>query len=147
MKWHQRFLDLAAHVAGWSKDPSTKVGAVAVDPTSRAVLSTGYNGLPRGVDDQPCRMQRPGKYLWTAHAEENLVAHAARQTLHGATVYVTHLCCANCTRMLINAGVSKIVCGPGLTNMDYENFAVARQMLKEADVELEVQDVQGGEHG
>ena len=147
MKWTQRFLDLAAHVSAWSKDPSTKVGAVAVDPVSRAVLSTGYNGLPRGVEDQCARMQRPGKYLWTAHAEENLVAHAARQTLQGATVYVTHLCCASCTRMLINAGVEKIVCGPGLTNMDYENFAVARQMLKEADVELEVQDVQGGDHG
>lgn len=145
MKWTQRFLDLAAHVAAWSKDPSTKVGAVAVDPVSRAVLSTGYNGLPRGVEDHCSRMQRPCKYLWTAHAEENLVAHAARQTLQGATVYVTHLCCASCTRMLINAGVEKIVCGPGLTNMEYENFAVARQMLKEADVELEVQDVQGGE--
>lgn len=142
MKWTQRFLDLAAHVAAWSKDPSTKVGAVAVDPVSRAVLSTGYNGLPRGVEDQCSRMQRPGKYLWTAHAEENLVAHAARHTLKGATVYVTHLCCASCTRMLINAGVRKIVCGPGLTNMDYENFDVARQMLKEADVELVVEDVQ-----
>ncbi len=146
MKWKQRFLDIAAHVAAWSKDPSTKVGAVAVDPTSRAVLSTGYNGLPRGVEDKTCRMQRPGKYLWTAHAEENLVAHAARHTLSGATVYVTHLCCANCTRMLINAGVSKIVCGPGLTNMEYENFVVARQMMKEAGVELEVEDVQGGEN-
>ena len=142
MKWTQRFLDLAAHVAAWSKDPSTKVGAVAVDPVSRAVLSTGYNGLPRGVEDKCERMERPAKYLWTAHAEENLVAHAARHTLQGATVYVTHLCCASCTRMLINAGVTRIVCGPGLTNMDYENFAVARQMLKEADVELEVQDVQ-----
>ena len=141
-KWTKRFLDMAAVVAEWSKDPSTKVGAVAVAPDSRAVLSTGYNGLPRGVEDLSCRMQRPGKYLWTAHAEENLVAHAARQTLKGATVYVTHLCCANCTRMLINAGIKKIVCGPGLTNMDYEHFAVARQMMKEAGIELEVEDVQ-----
>jgi len=141
-KWTKRFLDMAAVVAEWSKDPSTKVGAVAVAPDSRAVLSTGYNGLPRGVEDLPCRMERPGKYLWTAHAEENLVAHAARATLRGATVYVTHLCCANCTRMLINAGIKKIVCGPGLTNMDYEHFAVARQMMKEAGIELEVEDVQ-----
>jgi hypothetical protein len=44
--------------------------------------------------------------------------------------------------MLINAGIKKIVCGPGLTNMDYENFAVARQMMKEAGIELEVEDVQ-----
>jgi len=50
-KWTKRFLDMAAVVAEWSKDPSTKVGAVAVDPDSRAVLSTGYNGLPRGVED------------------------------------------------------------------------------------------------
>jgi dCMP deaminase len=142
MKWTQRFLDLAAVVAAWSKDPSTKVGAVAVSPHTRAVLETGYNGLPRGVEDQPCRMERPAKYLWTAHAEENLVAHAARKTLEGATVYVTHLCCANCTRMLINAGVRRIVCGPGLTNMDYEHFTVARTMMSEAGVELELQDVE-----
>jgi dCMP deaminase len=133
-KWNTRFLELAKHIASWSKD-TTQVGAVAVAP-SKQVLETGFNGLPRGVDDLPERMERPAKYLWTSHAEENLVSHAARQVLEGSTVYVTHLCCSKCARMLINAGVSKIVCGDGTTSMPAEEFQVATRMLEEAKVEL-----------
>jgi dCMP deaminase len=135
-KWLRRFLDVAAHVAQWSKDPSTKVGAVAVDPATNRIIETGYNGLPRGVADQQERMERPAKYIWTAHAEENLVAHAARDRLEGATVYVTHMCCSPCTRMLINAGVKRICIGAGETSMPAEQFVAAREMLHEAGVEL-----------
>lgn len=135
-KWPDRFLALARHVAGWSKDPSTQVGAVAVSP-ARAVVETGYNGLPRGVTDLPERMERPAKYLWTAHAEENLVAHAARARLEGSTVYVTHFCCAPCTRMLINAGVARVCVGPGETSMPPETFNAAQAMFREAGVEIE----------
>jgi dCMP deaminase len=133
-KWCDRFLTLAQHVAGWSKD-TTKVGAVAVDYAKR-VLETGYNGLPRGVRDLPERMERPAKYLWTGHAEANLVAHAARDRLQGSTVYVTHLCCSGCARSLINAGVAVVVCGDGTTSMPQEEFDVAVQMFREAGVRL-----------
>lgn len=133
--WTRRFLGLAKQIADWSKD-TTKVGALAVD-ANRRILESGYNGIPRGVEDLPERRERPAKYLWAAHAEENLVAHAARDRLHGSTVYVTHLCCSRCTRMLINAGVAKVVCGPGTTSMPEEEFEVARQMFLEAGVELE----------
>lgn len=136
MKWVKRFLDHAQHIADWSKDPSTRVGAVAVD-ADRVVLETGYNGLPRGVHDLPERMERPAKYLWTAHAEENLVAQAARPRLKGSTVYVTHLCCNACARMLINAGVAKVVCGSGTTSMPVEQFDIALQMFSEAGVQFE----------
>lgn len=136
MKWVRRFLDHASHIAGWSKDPSTKVGAVAVD-IDRVVLETGYNGIPRGVDDRPERMERPAKYLWTAHAEENLVSQAARPRLNGSTVYVTHLCCCGCARMLINAGVAKVVCGSGETHMPKEQFDIALTMFAESGVEFE----------
>lgn len=131
--WDQRFLDLAHHISLWSKDPSTKVGAVAVSD-ARAVLETGYNGIPRGVLDLSERMERPAKYIWTAHAEENLVAHAARKVLCGSTVYVTHMCCAGCARMLINAGVKKVIVGSGSTSMPEEQFEAARQMFLEAGV-------------
>ena len=134
-KWHARFLALAQHIATWSKDPSTQVGAVAVAP-SKAVLQTGFNGLPRGVQDSPERMERPAKYIWTAHAEESLVAHAARQQLEGSTVYVTHLCCNACARMLINAGVACVVVGEGKTSMPKEHFDAALAMFAEAGVQL-----------
>lgn len=136
-KWTQRFLDLAKTVAGWSKDPSTQVGAVAVG-SSKQILETGFNGLPRGVQDLPERMERPAKYTWTAHAEENLVAHAARKQLEGSTVYVTHLCCNACARMLINAGVARVVVGDGQTSMPAEVFEAARTMFEESGVQLEI---------
>ena len=141
-KWTGRFVALANVMAGWSKDPRTQVGAVAVDPETRRIVETGYNGLPRGVRDTPERMlpdPLPGhemgaKYLFTAHAEENLVAHAARDRLEGTTVYVTHFCCAACTRMLINAGVKRVVVGAGKTSMPVEQFEAARTMFEEAGV-------------
>ena len=135
-KWQERFLSLAQTVAQWSKDPTTKVGAVAV-AHSKQILETGFNGPPRGVQDFPERMERPAKYIWTAHAEENLVAHAARKVLEGSTVYVTHLCCNACARMLINAGVAKVVVGSGQTSMPLEQFEAALTMFEEAGVELE----------
>ena len=135
-KWIARFLADAWQKASWSKDPTTKVGATAVDPASKAILESGYNGLPRGVEDRPERMKRPEKYVWTGHAEENLVANAARSRLAGSTVFVTHLCCNGCARMLINAGVAKVVVGDGKTSMPPELFQAAVTMFSEAGVEL-----------
>lgn len=138
-KWADRFMHMARIVASWSKDPTTKVGAVAVDDSKR-ILESGYNGLPMGVMDLDTRMARPAKYLWTLHAEANLVATAARSRLQGSTVYVTHLCCAQCAALLINAGVARVVCGSGTTSMPREHFEAARQMLSEAGVVVDVID-------
>lgn len=135
MKWKLRFLDLAKHVAQWSKD-TTKVGSVAVN-SANAILTTGFNGPPRGVKDLPERFERPTKYTYAAHAEENLVAHAARQVLEGSTVFVTHMCCNACARMLINAGVARVCVGYGQTSMPKELFDAARTMFDEAGVVLE----------
>lgn len=133
-KWLWRFRDLAKQVASWSKD-STKVGAVAVTD-DKAVVATGYNGLPRGVMDLPERLERPAKYLYTTHAEANIVAHAARTVLRGTTVFVTHCCCAQCAALLINAGVARVVIGDGKTHMSDETFIAAKQMFIEAGVEV-----------
>nr|MBC8517410.1 CMP deaminase [Euryarchaeota archaeon] len=76
-KWDSRFLELANSIATWSKDPSRGVGAVSVSPR-RQVLATGYNGLPRGVEDHPDRLERPVKYDLTGHAEMNASIQCAR---------------------------------------------------------------------
>lgn len=133
--WNATFLGLAERFARRSKDPSTKVGCVIVGP-DREVRSMGYNGLPRGVEDKPERMERPAKYLWTSHAEENAVAQAARigVSLKGCTAYVTHIPCARCARTLIQAGIVEIICGNGTTKMPKEEFQVAGDMLTEAGV-------------
>lgn len=137
MNWREYFLGMAEYISRKSKDLSTQVGAVAIG-ADQEVLETGYNGLPRGVDDRPERLERPAKYLYTAHAEMNLVASAARPRLKGSTVYVTHLCCNECAKALINAGVSHIICGSGTTFMPPELFEAATTMLNEAGVTLEI---------
>jgi dCMP deaminase len=141
MSWDRRFLALAAHISAWSKDPSTKVGCVVVGP-DREIVTTGYNGFPRGVTDDPARMVRPAKYLWTSHAEENAVAHAARigVSLKGCTAYVTHCPCSRCARGLIQAGIQRVVYpneGRGTGGMDMTEFEVAETMFAEAGVILD----------
>lgn len=131
--WQFYFMQMAKQVASRSKDPTTQVGCVIVSE-DKVVTATGYNGLPAGVRDLPERMERPAKYLWTAHAEENAVALAARSgaRLKGATAYVTHAPCSRCARSLIQAGVSMVYVGGGTTSMPAEEFDVAAQMFREA---------------
>ena len=90
--WHTRFMGLAHHVALWSKDESTKVGAVIVDKDNR-IVSLGYNGPPRGVSDE--HINREIKLLRTLHAEENAILFA-RGNADGNILYITHHPCAHC---------------------------------------------------
>lgn len=134
--WDARFLALAAVVATWSKDPSTRVGCVLVAP-NRTVVGLGYNGFPRGVRDDDERLaHRPTKYLMTVHAEANAVLNATAST-RLATAYVTAPPCGTCAGLLIQAGVRRVVCGPaiaGLRDRFAESFAAADAMFAEAGV-------------
>lgn len=105
-KWEGRFLGMAELVGGWSKDPSTRVGAVIADRFNR-VVSLGYNGPPRGVEDDP-GICRDKKLLRTIHAEQNAILFAARP-LQGATIYVTRHPCARCAAFIAQAGLSRVV--------------------------------------
>lgn len=133
--WHRYFMDMAHKVASRSKDPNTKVGCI-VTSKDKVVVASGYNGIPQGVRDLPERMERPTKYLWTAHAEENAVALAARvgASLRDGYAYVTHHPCSRCARSLIQAGIQVVYVDRGTTNMPQEEFDVAKQMFTEAGV-------------
>lgn len=135
MNWDDYFMGFAIHASSKSKDPSTKVGCVVVGPDGE-IRATGYNGIPRGVKDLPERLERPAKYLWVSHAEENAVAHAARVgvSLKGCRAYVTHHPCSRCARTLIQAGVELVVVGPNVTMMPEAEFATAGVMFEEAGV-------------
>ena len=134
-----KFMRFAEAAASLSKDRSTQVGAVAIDDNFN-ILATGYNGFPRGVnDDIDQRHERPEKYLWTSHAEENLVAQSAYsgRSLKDSTVLVSALFpCATCARMLIQAGVRRVI-APAVSNARWlEQNQVAKQMFNEANVEV-----------
>ena len=138
--WDKRFLQLAKHISEWSKDPSTRVGCVVVGP-DRELRSTGFNGLPRGIEDNEQRLNnREIKYPLICHAEENAIMHAARigMSLKDCTAYVTWPPCTRCARSLIQAGISTIVYPKNIEIPDrwMEDFNLSLNMLKEANISL-----------
>ncbi len=108
-KWDSRFLSLAHHVAQWSKDISTRVGAVIVDH-NRVIVSTGYNGFPRGVADDPALLaDRATKYELVIHAEVNAILFAGRE-LDGCTIYVWPMPpCSRCASVIAQSGITRVV--------------------------------------
>ena len=109
-KWQRRWLRLAHEVAGWSKD-QVQVGAVIFD-ANRNPRGFGYNGIPRGLDDQtPSRLQKPLKNWYFEHAERNVIYSCARNGIScdGCTIAVTHWPCTDCTRAIIQSGLKHVI--------------------------------------
>lgn len=142
--WDEYYLGMAELVAQKSKDRSTKVGAVIVGPDNE-VRSTGFNGFPRGIDDDiDERHERPAKYMWTEHSERNAIYNAARVGIptKGCTMYLNFepQPCSDCTRAVIQAGIIKIVgtdeSFTGKGKHWVNNLSEASIMLKEAGIEI-----------
>jgi len=108
-KWHRRFLDLAEFYSTWSKDPSTKCGAVIVRP-DKTVASVGYNGFPVGIADTEERLtNRDLKYSLVIHCEMNAVLNA-HGSVKGCTLYTfPFLTCDRCSVHMIAAGIKQVV--------------------------------------
>ena len=139
-KWDHRFIELANHIAKWSKDPSTKVGCVIVGE-DREIRSTGFNGFPRGIADDSERLEdREQKYPLICHAEENAIMHAARigLSLKGCTAYVTWPPCTRCARSLIQAGVVEVVYPTKIEVPErwQKDFDMSTAMMKEAGLNI-----------
>lgn len=140
-KWDLRFLRLAAEVSTWSKDPSTKLAAVIVDP-GRHVVSTGYNGFAKGVHDaQALYDDRETKYPRTIHGEMNAILRA-RCDLAEHTIYVWPMMpCHVCASPIIQSGIKRVVSiafDEGLAKRWEESASLAAQFFKEAGVSLEL---------
>ena len=135
-KWDERFLELSKHIAGWSKDPSTKTGAVITDSLNRLV-SIGYNGFPIGVEDSSKRLDnRELKYKMIVHCERNAMLFAKRD-LAGCTLYTwPFMSCGPCAGMVIQAGIKRCVAPYDDNPRWREDFKITEQMFKEAGVEL-----------
>ena len=109
-KWTRRYLNVAKEVSTWSKDPSKKIGAVAVGSKGQ-ILSQGYNGFPRGIDDDDRLDDRPTKYKYVVHAEMNVIYNATFSgvSLDGASLYVYGLpVCNECAKGIIQVGIKKV---------------------------------------
>lgn len=111
-KWMHRFMQIAKEVAAWSKDPSTKVGAVLVS-RNKQILSTGYNGFPANIEDkEEWYNDRSIKYDLTVHAELNTILNAAKNgvNIKDSILFVTSLpVCKDCAKHVAQAGISAVV--------------------------------------
>ena len=138
-KWTRRYLDIAKEVATWSKDPSKKIGAIAVGDKGQ-ILSQGYNGFPRGVKDTSARYEiREDKYKYVVHGEMNAIYNACNSgvSLNGATLYVTGLpVCSECAKGIIQVGIKKVIMEYPKDIPDFwrDSMKLTARMFQEAGV-------------
>ena len=140
-KWDKRYMDLAKQVGTWSKDPSKQIGAIAIGSKGQ-VLAQGYNGFPRGIDDNESRLNtKETKYKYVVHAEMNLIYNATFNgiSLNGSTVYVSGLpVCSECAKGLIQVGVKQIVMSKdsleGADEKWLDSFELTIALLNEAGI-------------
>ena len=140
-KWITRLLSLADEISTWSKDESTKVGAVITTEDGKPI-SWGFNGMPMGVDDSvPERHERPLKYRWFAHAERNAMDLSSRSDLSGCVMFVTMSPCPNCAQSIIQRQLKTVVVKDSgwvdnLPDRWREEMTIAMEMLLEAGVNV-----------
>ena len=136
VEWDLRFLELAKLVSTWSKDPSTKVGAVIIDD-NRRVVSVGYNGFPKGVRDSEHRLgNREVKYNYMVHAERNAMLFA-NSIPKNSTIYTyPFMPCSECAGMVIQSGIKKVVTLYDDNSRWADSFKVTKRMFGEAGVNL-----------
>lgn len=133
--WDDRFLALAHHISQWSKDPSTKVGAVLVGLDKRQV-ALGYNGFPPFVRDDHRLLDRETKLRLTIHAERNVLDNA-HFPVQGSTLYVTHPPCCNCALSIISKGIAHVVSSPLSPHFAARwgaDIALSRDLFRESSI-------------
>ena len=141
-KWDKRFMELTVQVGTWSSCFRRKVGAVIV--RDKRVMTTGYNGAPAGIasciERGECLREKlnipsgtRAELCYGVHAEQNAIIQAARYgiNIQGATLYCTHQPCVTCAKMIINAGISRVVYKEGYP----DEFSL--ELFKEAGTKIE----------
>lgn len=135
-KWDRRYLELTKTIAQWSKDPSTKTGAVIVNPQN-FIVAMGYNGFPIGVEDTSERWNnRELKYKIVVHCERNAMLIAGERS-RGCRLYTwPFMSCVPCASLVIQAGIVECIAPPSDNPRWQEDFALAQQLFREARVTM-----------
>lgn len=136
INWDEYFMMVVNTIKQKSKDKATKVGAVIVGPDNE-IRSVGYNGFPRGVDDNiEVRHERPEKYLWTECAERNAIYNAARMgtALKGCRIYIDTIPCTNCARGIVQVGINEVIVNSLTIPRWEENQRKSLEILAEGKV-------------
>lgn len=109
INWDEYFMGIALLAAQRSKDPNTQVGACIVSKDN-VIISTGYNGMPKGCSDDEYPWEREGadtKYPYVVHAELNAILNSGGRDLRGSKLYVTLFPCNECAKAIIQSGVKE----------------------------------------
>lgn len=128
MTWDEYFINMLDVVSLKSKD-TTKTSAIIVGP-NHEIRSTGYNGPPRGFNDNDkSKFEKPEKYYWMEHAERNAIYNAARigTSISNSCMYVSHFPCVDCARAIVNSGIVKVI----LSNKNLDAFSHKDSMYYE----------------
>jgi len=144
--WDQYFITIAYLISMKSKDPSTRVGAVIVGEDNE-IISTGYNGLPRNINDKFERYNnKEYKYLSSNHAEENAILHCAKNGIKtkNCRIYTPWIPCSRCSKSIIQVGIKEVIYDhnfPG-NNSSHQNehwknsIKISKEILTEAGIKI-----------
>jgi dCMP deaminase len=130
---------MAKEISTWSKDPSAKIGAIAVGEKGQ-ILSQGFNGFPRGVDDTEERLNdRETKYKYVVHGEMNCIYNACLNgvSLNGATLYVHGLpVCSECSKGIVQVGIKRVIMEypDNIPDRWRDSLKITREILHEGGV-------------
>jgi dCMP deaminase len=138
-KWENYFLGIAKVVAQRSHDIHTQHGCVITDQQHR-IIGVGYNGFPKGMDDNVLPKDRPGKYEWMIHAERNALSNCVIRPDNGIA-YVTGQCCNDCIMALWQEGVSKVVMAEGHGTILFDEHAEKKFNLFIKQTKMQVEKI------
>lgn len=138
ISWDECFMRMAHVIAERSKDPSSQVGALIADPNN-IVVGLGYNGFPRGIADNELPWEREGdflntKYAYVCHAEENAIYNSNNKT-HGCKLYSTLFPCNECTKAIIQNGITEVIY-EGDKYHETDSCTASRRMLEAAGIKM-----------
>ena len=137
ISWDEYFMGIAMLAAKRSKDPNTQVGACIVSQDN-IIISTGYNGMPKGCSDDEFPWEREGaetKYPYVVHAELNAILNANGRDLRGSRIYVALFPCNECAKAIIQSGVKEVLYLSDKYKDTMGNFA-SKRMLTAAGVKF-----------
>jgi dCMP deaminase len=143
LSWPEYFMFNATLASKRSKDPNTQVGACIIDLSNNHIVSNGYNGLPRGCDDDDFPWNRKTesddlydtKYPYVVHAERNAIYNAERKDLKNCELYVTLFPCNECTKSIIQVGIKRVYYAT-IKSEDSVEVRASQRMLAAAGVEI-----------
>lgn len=137
ISWDEYFMGIAMLAARRSKDPNTQVGACIVSDEN-VIISTGYNGMPKGCSDDEYPWEREGeetKYPYVVHAELNAILNANGRNLQGSRIFVALFPCNECAKAIIQSGIKEVLYLSDKYNDTMLNLA-SKRMLMSAGVKF-----------